>query len=146
MNMGVFVSYDDGITFEKMSDGLPNFFIDGPEKLLLDKDGYLYAFFYHPDDSRIYKTKHSTIATQDIIDNKPTVTHYPNPVHDMLYIVMPEYQHKVYTVQIYDMQGRLQHQEVTSTLNINVGHLSTGIYAYTIQYENQFFTNTFVKY
>ncbi len=146
LNIGVFVSYDNGITFEKMSNGLPNFPIDGPKKLLLDKDEYLYAFLYDTDDSRIYKTKHSTIATQDIIDSNPAITHYPNPVHDVLHIVMPEHQHTAYKVQIYDMQGRLQHQEVTATLNIQVSQLSAGLYTYTIQAENHFFTNTFVKH
>ncbi|PID26332.1 MAG: hypothetical protein CR982_10865 [Candidatus Cloacimonadota bacterium] len=144
LNTGIFVSYDNGITFEKMSNGLPAF--SDPDQLFLDKDEYLYAFIYHPDHSRIYKTKYSTIATQDIINTLPVITHYPNPAHDVLHIVMPEHQHTTYKVQIYDMQGRLQHQEVTATLNIQVSQLSAGLYAYTIQAENHFFTNTFVKH
>jgi hypothetical protein len=73
---------------------------------------------------------------------------YPNPAKTEINIIMPEVQ-STYSIQIVDMQGRIVNigsdKSNDGILNINVAHLSPGLYHLNLKGDNQIYYSRFLK-
>ena len=90
-------------------------------------------------------TETETNDTTAITENTTSISIYPNPANDRLYI---EAEGEIENVVIYDIYGRHQvtktpsHQEMTS---VNVSGLKAGIYFVKINTENGEIVKRFIK-
>jgi WD40 repeat protein len=75
---------------------------------------------------------------------------YPNPTKDHLNIVIPNYSHRINSIDIYNLMGsKIQSLSATLALEseyqIDLGELPIGLYLIKVNYPEKSFSKTFIK-
>ena len=84
----------------------------------------------------------STLATSEVKNNKNTISIYPNPVKDILYIQSPD---EVTKAEIYDVAGRLINSMGAKGNSINISDLPKGNYLIKLFLKDKVSVQKFIK-
>jgi len=87
-------------------------------------------------------TVQNLLATSEISKDNNTITIYPNPVNDVLFIKSKE---KIVKAEIYDMTGRILNSTGVTDNSINVSELTKGNYIIKLSTKDQSFIQKFNK-
>jgi len=87
-------------------------------------------------------TVQNLLATSEISKDNNTITIYPNPVNDVLFIKSKE---KIVKAEIYDMTGRILNSTGVTDNSINVSELTKGNYIIKLSTKDKSFIQKFNK-
>ncbi|MDP2175165.1 MAG: T9SS type A sorting domain-containing protein [Bacteroidota bacterium] len=79
--------------------------------------------------------------------NQHTISLYPNPCSDILFVEIKDDAHQIKNVSIRDLTGKtiLKHEFISNTHEINLELLNPGMYLIDILINNEFETHKFIK-
>jgi hypothetical protein len=88
----------------------------------------------------IYYSSNGVVNTQKI-SLVQTLKMYPNPTQNVVNVLLPNNEN--FTVEFFDLQGRLTHTEtnVSGNVLVNVSSLQTGLYMVVAKSNNSIYTN-----
>lgn len=144
---GVFISEDDGLTWSKQSDGLPNC----PTLMVRQQ-----VFKWAENFGQIYVATHgrgiftsdnyvTSIANEPVLIDSMGLNIFPNPVINTLNFKLPT-SLKVDEILIFDIKGSLVLKEnYTRNLAINVKHLQKGLYILNVKAGSEIYNTKFIK-
>jgi hypothetical protein len=135
---GVYVSYDDGLTWELLESGLGK---DHMKQINLSPDEYLYTIS-GLTTSTIHKSVNPTVGiTQEKIAIKPITYNYPNPFNGetCIYFSLPSDANENLFLNIFDLAGNIVVDDKVQVspqninqIRFNSDGLAPGIYIFEI--------------
>ena len=138
-----------GYTSSKAGSGsetIPVCYEDGPD-------------YYNPNliggvDAFISKLYYGTCVTTDIVERPASFEQLdilPNPAYDFLQVQLPEGVTQISYLSLFDATGKNVTSFITTenftvkANNIDISHLSSGLYCLSVRAGNKFFTGKFIK-
>ena len=125
-SLGVFESFDNGVTWNLKNDNLPNSNI---VTLDFGLDGTLYAGVRC--GSGIWKLPADSVVGIKDVGSGNSLYIYPNPAKDYVVVEFNNPTQESYTLKLYDVQGRTVKRITNITANqitITTEHLNSGLY------------------
>lgn len=142
---GVYRSYDNGQTWEKIITGLLH---NSVHELCLSPDEYLYAITYAP--AELFRSTQSTVTAIPMTpqaSDYPFV--YPNPFIDKITLELSNNAHfKYIQVDIYSLSGNLlgkfnYYEDSLSNLTLNLQRLNLAVGIYCLRFKTERYSKIF---
>lgn len=132
-NGGVYVSYNNGVNWDELNDGLTNEYIN---ELYIDNNGFLYAVHKQTiPEGKLFRSINTTINIKDQYETTPaSIFIYPNPFKRKIFVNISTKKQSYIEVVILNSIGQIIKKSNSfainnkSNLEFNFSNYSNGIY------------------